>query len=62
MSDHTVSTTDTPLSSVEISSRAKGPPGLVVKVYHADPDTAAREALRIYVDLEAELEIDTTPE
>ena len=48
MPEHTVSTSDAPLSSCEISSRVKGPPSVTVKVYHADPDKAASEAIRIY--------------
>jgi hypothetical protein len=48
MADHTVISNDQPLSSVEIATRQKGPPAVVVKVYSVDPDVAAAEALRIY--------------
>jgi hypothetical protein len=48
MADHTVISNEQPLSSVEIATRQKGPPAVTVKVYHVDPEVAAREALRIY--------------
>lgn len=48
MSEHTVQTSDQPLSSVEIASRAKGVPAITVKVYAVDPDDALSEALRLY--------------
>jgi DNA gyrase inhibitor GyrI len=51
MADKTVVTNEQPLSSVEIATRQKGPPSVTVKVYHADPDTAAQEALRIYTEI-----------
>lgn len=51
MADKTVVTNEQPLSSVEIATRQKGPPAVVVKVYHADPDIAAHEALRIYEEV-----------
>jgi hypothetical protein len=51
MTDHTVVSNDQPLSSVEIATRQKGPPAVVVKVYHADPDVAAAEAMRIYAEV-----------
>jgi hypothetical protein len=51
MADHTVVSNEQPLSSVEIATRQKGPPAVTVKVYHADPDVAAAEALRIYAEV-----------
>jgi DNA gyrase inhibitor GyrI len=51
MADKTVVTNEQPLSSVEIATRQKGPPSVTVKVYHADPDIAAQEALRIYEEV-----------
>jgi len=46
-----VSTNEQPQSSVEISSRVKGPPAVTVKVYHEDPEMAMEEALRLYADV-----------
>ena len=50
MSEHTVATNDVPLSSVEISTRVKGPPAVTVKVYHQNPNVAREEAVRIYAE------------
>lgn len=35
-------------SSVEIAQNAKGEPRITVKIYHADPGTAAQQAIDIY--------------
>ena len=50
MAESHVVANDHPLSSVEIASRVKGSPAVTVKVYHALPDVAAEEALRIYAE------------
>lgn len=44
----TVTESPTPQSSVQIEGRAKGPPAITVKIYHADPAEAARLAREQY--------------
>jgi len=46
-----VETQPAPYSSVEITTDSKGIPKPTIKVYHADPDEAARTALRLYNEI-----------
>ncbi len=47
-----------PASSVELVTGAKGQIQPKVKIYHEDPDQAARIAIRIYLDLVEQIDGD----
>jgi len=51
VAEHSTITAPSPASSVEIATDSKGVPKPTVKVYHEDPDEAARTALRLYRQL-----------
>ena len=53
--EHQYTVSSPPVSSVEISTNAKGMPQLTVKVYCEDPEVAKNTAIRLYLEGVAEL-------
>ena len=52
---HATTITPDQASSVEIATDSKGTPKLTVKIYHEQPEEAARQALDLYRRLTAAL-------